>query len=113
MEARRSYRSSGPFQPRSKKTDLRYADTRADRPDGLLGGHLVATGDGGLALGTPVGVDKEKESYDLTLRFTGRNGGPATEADTTLFRLDADQTPIDVYNPPRAPSPCGRPRADG
>ncbi|MBB5781799.1 S8 family serine peptidase [Nonomuraea jabiensis] len=75
------------------------ADTRAGGPDGLLGGHVVATGDGDLTLSTPVGVDKEEESYDLTLRFTGRNGRPATEAYTTLFRLDADQTPIDVENP--------------
>ncbi len=75
------------------------ADTGTGGPDGLLGGHVVATGDGDLALSTPVGVDKEEESYDLTLRFTGRNGGPATEAYTTLFRLDVDQTPIDVENP--------------
>ncbi|MFI7129421.1 S8 family serine peptidase [Nonomuraea sp. NPDC050153] len=75
------------------------SDTRVGGPDGFLSGHVVATGDGDLVLSTPVGVDKEKESYDLTLRFTGRNGGPATEAYTTLYRLDADQTPIDLENP--------------
>ncbi|MFI6737849.1 S8 family serine peptidase [Nonomuraea sp. NPDC050451] len=75
------------------------ADTRAGGPDGFVGAHVVATGDGDLALSTPVGVDKEKESYDLTLRFTGRNGGPATQSFTTLYPLDADQTPIDVENP--------------
>ncbi|MEV4018269.1 S8 family serine peptidase [Nonomuraea angiospora] len=75
------------------------SDTRGGGPDGFAGAHVVATGDGDLALSTPIGVDKETESYDLTLRFTGRNGEPATEAYTTLFRLDADQTPIDVENP--------------
>ncbi|MFG1687689.1 S8 family serine peptidase [Nonomuraea sp. NPDC049269] len=75
------------------------SDTRAGGPDGLLSGHVVATGDGDLVLSTPVGVDKEKESYDLTLKFTGRNGGPATDVFATLYPMDAAQTPIDVENP--------------
>ncbi|WP_326820990.1 S8 family serine peptidase [Streptosporangium sp. NBC_01756] len=75
------------------------SDTRAGGPDGLLGGHVVATGDGGLNLSTPVGVNKEVESYDLTLRHTDRNGRPATQTYTTLYRLDADQTPIDLEEP--------------
>ncbi|MET7458950.1 S8 family serine peptidase [Nonomuraea sp. NPDC005501] len=75
------------------------ADTRTGGPDGLLGGYVVATGDDGLVLSTPVGVDKETESYDLTLRHTGRDGRPATRAYTTLYRLDAHQDPIDVEEP--------------
>ncbi|WP_237102340.1 S8 family serine peptidase [Nonomuraea sp. MG754425] len=74
------------------------ADTRAGGPDGFVGAHIVATGDGDLAVSTPAGVDKEKESYDLTLRFTGRDGGPAGEVYTTLYPLDPGLTPIDVEN---------------
>ncbi|NUW35986.1 S8 family serine peptidase [Nonomuraea sp. SMC257] len=75
------------------------ADTRAGGPDGLVGAHVVATGDDDLVVSTAVGVDKEVESYDLTLRFTGRDGGPAGDAYTTLYRLDADQAPVDVEQP--------------
>ncbi|SEH03625.1 Subtilase family protein [Nonomuraea solani] len=75
------------------------SDTSAGGPDGLLGGHIVATGDGDLVISTPVGVDKEKESYDLTLTFTDRSGRPATQTFTTLYSLDGDQTPIDVEAP--------------
>ncbi|MEU4230080.1 S8 family serine peptidase [Nonomuraea sp. NPDC026600] len=75
------------------------SDTRAGGPDGLLSGHVVATGDGDLVLSTPVAVNKEIESYDLTVRFTGRNGWPATGTFTTLYRLDAEQTPIDLEEP--------------
>ncbi|MEV5559421.1 hypothetical protein AB0L44_37685 [Nonomuraea wenchangensis] len=75
------------------------ADTRAEGPDGFVGAHIVATGDGDLVISTPAGVHKERESYDLTLTFTGRSGGPATEVYTTLYPLDPDQTPIDLENP--------------
>ncbi|MFI7636064.1 S8 family serine peptidase [Nonomuraea sp. NPDC049400] len=75
------------------------SDTRAGGPDGLLSGHVVASGDGGLTVSTPVGVDKEIESYDLTLKFTGRNGRPATQSFTTLYPLDTDQVPIDLEAP--------------
>ncbi|WP_433413664.1 S8 family serine peptidase [Microtetraspora malaysiensis] len=75
------------------------SDTRAGGPDGPLGGHVVATGDGDLTVSTPVGVNKEVESYDLTFRFTGRNGGPTAQSFTTLYPLDTDQTPIDVVEP--------------
>jgi subtilisin family serine protease len=75
------------------------SDTRAGGPDGFLGGHVVATGAGDLTLSTPVGVDKEIESYDLTIRHTDRNGRPATQSYTTLYRLDAHQTPVDLEEP--------------
>ncbi|SEG65584.1 Subtilase family protein [Nonomuraea solani] len=63
------------------------ADTRADLPDGPLGGYLTATG-GGTEVITPLGVDKEVESHDLTLNQTGRDGRPATSIRTVLHRLD-------------------------
>ncbi len=49
-------------------------DTRVPGPDGLLGGWLTATG-GETVVRTPVAVNKEIESYDLTLRHIDRDGG--------------------------------------
>ncbi|GII75114.1 serine protease [Sphaerisporangium rufum] len=64
------------------------ADTRAAVPDGRLGGHLIAAGDGGVAVSVPLGVHKEVESYDLTLEHVGRDGAAAAEFETTVLRTD-------------------------
>ncbi|MBW4721992.1 S8 family serine peptidase [Saccharothrix obliqua] len=47
--------------------------TALDGPDGLYGGELVATG-GDTAVRTPIGVDKEVESYDVKLSFLDHDG---------------------------------------
>jgi hypothetical protein len=52
-------------------------DTRGARPDGVYGGTLTATG-GDVRIVTPVGVDRESESFDLTISMVGRDGQPAT-----------------------------------
>ncbi|MEN3360584.1 MAG: hypothetical protein V7637_4566, partial [Mycobacteriales bacterium] len=62
-------------------------DTRAAVPDGFVGGYLTATGNG-PAVSTPLLVEKEVESYNLTLRYTSRDGTPATSYDTLLIGLD-------------------------
>ncbi|MFI6317707.1 S8 family serine peptidase [Nonomuraea sp. NPDC050556] len=67
-------------------------DTRTG-PDGLLGGQVVATGPG-VRVVTPVGVDKERESYDLTLDLVGRDGKKASMYFFSLFRLDAHEPEI-------------------
>ncbi|MEV4159677.1 S8 family serine peptidase [Nonomuraea dietziae] len=63
------------------------ADTRGDLPDTPLGGYLTATG-GGITVSTPLGVDREVESHDLTLNQTDRDGRPATSVMTVLRRLE-------------------------
>lgn len=73
------------------------ADTRADVPDGLLDGYVVATGPGGVSVSTPVGVEKEAESYDLTVRHTNRAGAPTGDFEMSIRRLDAEQPPIVVF----------------
>ncbi|MFI9847795.1 S8 family serine peptidase [Nonomuraea sp. NPDC051941] len=74
------------------------ADTRAgDVPDGLLGGYVVATGPGSVSVSTPVGVEKEVESYDLTVRHTNRAGTPTGDFEMSIRRLDAEQPPIAVF----------------
>jgi subtilisin family serine protease len=44
------------------------ADTRGDIADGLLGGDLTATGDDGVRVETALGVEREVESYNVTIR---------------------------------------------
>ncbi|WP_230686321.1 S8 family serine peptidase [Catellatospora vulcania] len=56
-------------------------DTRVAGPDGLLTGALTATGADGAPVRTPFAVDKEVESYDVTLSHLGRDGQPAMFAD--------------------------------
>ncbi|WP_433421038.1 S8 family serine peptidase [Microtetraspora malaysiensis] len=76
------------------------ADTRADVSDGLVSDYIVATGADGVQVSTPVGVEKEVESYDLTIRQTDRAGNPASYYEMEIRRLDADQEPITVLGGP-------------
>ncbi|WP_103533522.1 S8 family serine peptidase [Streptomyces sp. SM11] len=65
------------------------ADTRlGGAADGTYSAYLVATG-GGQTVRTAAAVEREVESYDLTVRHLGRDGRPAAYADSTLFRFDA------------------------
>ncbi|NUT99655.1 MAG: peptidase S8, partial [Saccharothrix sp.] len=54
------------------------ATTSADGPDGRYSGTVVATG-GDVTLRTPVAVNKEVESYDVTLSFVDHDGKPTPE----------------------------------
>jgi subtilisin family serine protease len=63
------------------------ADTAIDQPDGLLGGYLVATAAGGVRVETPFAVDREAESYDVTLKNIGRDGAPSDSHQTVLINL--------------------------
>src|SRR6266511_2380770 len=63
------------------------ADTRVGGPDGFAGGNLTATA-GDLVVQTPLAVDKEVESYELTLSVTDRQGKPTNQYDTLVLRLD-------------------------
>ncbi|KPC95997.1 peptidase S8, partial [Streptomyces sp. NRRL F-6602] len=65
------------------------ADTRlGGDADGTYAAYLVATG-GGQTVRTAAAVEREVESYDLTVKHLGRDGRPAAEAETTVFRFDA------------------------
>jgi subtilisin family serine protease len=67
------------------------ADTRVAGPDGLYSGRIAATG-GGLAVTTPIAVEREVESYDLSLRAIDRKGRP-TEAVGEVY-LPGDPLPF-------------------
>ncbi|MEJ3747897.1 S8 family serine peptidase [Actinomycetes bacterium KLBMP 9797] len=58
-------------------------DTRVDGAEGLVVGHLRA-GD----LATPLAVDREVESYEVTVAHVGRDGAPADGYVTVLANWD-------------------------
>jgi subtilisin family serine protease len=50
-------------------------DTKVEAADGIYSGALVASG-GGTTVRTPAAVNREVESYDLTLTFLDHDGNP-------------------------------------
>ncbi|QYX79323.1 S8 family serine peptidase [Streptomyces akebiae] len=67
------------------------ADTRSGSADGTFGGSVSAvSADDEVAVRTAVGVRREVESFDLTLKHIDENGKPAGDAVTTVEGLDRD-----------------------
>ncbi|MEU3862551.1 S8 family peptidase [Streptomyces sp. NPDC028722] len=65
------------------------ADDRGGTADGAFGGSLTATtADGSTSVRTAIGVQREVESYNLTLKHLDRDGKPATSASTNIYGLD-------------------------
>jgi hypothetical protein len=62
-------------------------DTSVPSPDGAYSAWIVATA-GEIAMTTPVAVDKEIESYDLTVVNRDRNGDPAADYQALVVGLD-------------------------
>lgn len=62
--------------------------TTVAAPDGRYSGALVATGPG-TAVRTPVAVEREVESYDVTVRARDRQGRPTPNYYLGLLSLDA------------------------
>jgi hypothetical protein len=69
------------------------ADTRVDVPDGFRGGYLRASATG-VAVSTPLAVEKEIESYDVAFTVVGFDGAPTTLHETGVYRVDGGP---DVY----------------
>src|SRR5690606_38226056 len=66
------------------------ADTRlGGTVDGTYSAYLVATG-GGQTVRTAAAVEREVESYDVSIKHLGRDGRPAAYADSTLFRFGVE-----------------------
>ncbi|WP_329429483.1 S8 family serine peptidase [Streptosporangium sp. NBC_01495] len=79
--------------PAGGRADVSVTATTGTRtPEGGVGGHLVAAGDGGVRVSTPLAVENEIESYTLTLKHTGRDGEPSTSYFTVLDRIDVWET---------------------
>lgn len=66
-------------------------DTRIESPNGTYGGALIATA-GGARLVTPFGVEREHESYELTVNMIDSAGQPAG-GDLTLYGVSAAGAP--------------------
>jgi subtilisin family serine protease len=54
------------------------ADTTVDGPDGVFEGTVTAAG-GGQSLRTPIAVNREVESYDVTVKALDYNGSPTED----------------------------------
>ncbi|GAB7047400.1 S8 family serine peptidase [Catenuloplanes indicus JCM 9534] len=81
------------------------ADTSAEMADRFYAGHVTATA-GDLVVRTPFGVDREVESYDMTLDVRDRAGAPAADGYLTLADLDkrtAQEYPLPITEPVRLP----------
>ncbi|WP_432041978.1 S8 family serine peptidase [Streptomyces cadmiisoli] len=63
------------------------ADTRAGTADGAFGGSVTAT-DGDIVVRTALGVHRESESYDLTIRHLDLRGKPTGDSETGVYGLD-------------------------
>ncbi|MEV6384515.1 S8 family peptidase [Streptomyces sp. NPDC051773] len=67
------------------------ADTRVGTADGSFGGSLtVTTADGTTTARTSLGVVREVESYDLTLKHLDLKGKALGDASTSVYGLDND-----------------------
>jgi subtilisin family serine protease len=64
------------------------ADTRVGSVDGIFGGRLIALHADGRSQAVPIAVEREVESYDLTLRYIDRQGQPAQSFFTLLLGGD-------------------------
>ncbi|MFD3452290.1 S8 family peptidase [Streptomyces sp. NPDC058691] len=65
------------------------ADTRAGTADGAFGGSVTATA-GDISVRTAIGVDREVESYNLTVRHLDLRGKPTGWSETGVYALDGD-----------------------
>ncbi|MEV6163792.1 S8 family serine peptidase [Streptomyces sp. NPDC052052] len=85
------------------------ADTRlGGTADGSYSAYVVATGDG-QTVRTAAAVDREIESYDLTLKVIGRDGKPAAFYSSSLYGLSG--TASDVWMSPTGPDGTAKVRA--
>ncbi len=60
------------------------SNTKHSGPDGLYSGRITATA-GGTSVIAPVGVNKEVESYTLTVEQVGVDGKPMPDGGTLVW----------------------------
>ncbi|TDV57410.1 S8 family peptidase [Actinophytocola oryzae] len=73
--------------PRGTANVTVTVDTAVPAAEGAFGAHILAT-DGTVRVTTPVAVDREPESYDLTLKTVDANGEPTDSHYSFVFGLD-------------------------
>jgi subtilisin family serine protease len=73
------------------------ANTRVAAPDGIYGGRLIATDITGRSVATTLALEREVESYALTVRHIDRAGAQTAEFLTDLISVDdAAAPPIEL-----------------
>jgi subtilisin family serine protease len=77
------------------------ADTRVDAVDGAYSGTLVATSAAGIASTIPLTIEREAESYDVSLVHLDQDGAPAGNFETFVARLDGTEEAelLDLFSP--------------
>ena len=80
-------------------------DTRVNAPDGRYEGYVVAVG-GGTVVHTPVGLTREVESYNVTVKAIGSDGSPADEYAAVFTNVETgfSASPDGTAISPRSPS---------
>jgi subtilisin family serine protease len=63
-------------------------NTALPAAEGAFGAHILATDDTGVQVDTPVAVDREPESYDLTLKTLDGTGAPTDNHFSFVLGLD-------------------------
>ncbi|WP_030788510.1 S8 family peptidase [Streptomyces sp. NRRL S-920] len=95
----------------SASVDLTADSKRGAALDGTYSAYVVASG-GGQSVRTAAVVENEVESYDLTLKFIGRDGAPATSYDGDLegvsgLAKDKSYNPFDASGTVKVRVPKG------
>lgn len=98
--------------PAGGQAPVRLTVDPAKTAVGTVSGRLVATGNNGTSVQVPLGVDKEVESYDLTVRMIDRTGAelPANSenAMAVLQSLEDRSVLYDVVGSGKVRLPAGR-----
>jgi subtilisin family serine protease len=70
--------------------------------DGVYGGRLLATAATGRSLAIPLGVDREVESYDLSVRHLDRQGVPTANWRSLLYSYESSEARVVDHLPSTA-----------
>jgi subtilisin family serine protease len=73
-------------------------NTKISGPDGIYVGHLVATA-GDRTIQTPIAVNREVESYNLTIVATDRSGAPASYPFAEIVNYTSKNGLTEGYDP--------------
>ncbi|MEV8374930.1 S8 family serine peptidase [Kribbella sp. NPDC056861] len=85
------------------------SNTKHNGPDGIYSGRITATA-GGTSVVSPLGVDKEVESYTLTVNQIGPDGKPSADGGALLFGID--QYLFNFYSDPSGTVKIRLPKGD-
>jgi subtilisin family serine protease len=81
--------------PNGGTASVRFTvNTSVAGADGVYGGRLLATDATGRSLAIPIGVDREVESYDLSVRHLDRRGAPTANWRSLLYSYESSEASV-------------------